>query len=1448
MTPNDVSQSEPQPRRWRTRRRRLLVCVLIALGVFAGVLRYVTSSLFLAPRIEPLLAAISGGEASVGRARYQGGGVLLLEDVRIRIPDVDGPAGRLFESQHAQILIDARALLDGDVNILQVTLDDATLRLSQDKTTGRFNVGGLTPTSDDDGEDTWTIPQIEIRRGVLEMGEHHDGEFERAGRMHIAGRMSPEIQMPGLAPMQEDWYRIDLTEVASPNQPAPPVPLQVQGRLNGGTLEASAFIRGLTFASDRGDILPREARVWWDTIQPSGRFETIAMNVQPNGDFRIEVPMDGIDWSLPVPNFNPDSGQPQPRMTDVRGTVILQRDGVELVGIYGVIDDVTYRVRGRFESVRPTTGLDLTFEVDGFELKRDLTVLTALPPGIRRAIDKQIIKLGGAKGTLDAQVHLQRNPATTYVDATTNTTKHVAGQIRVDGVVKVMNAEGTHDQFPYPLDRIQGEISFTENIVTIESLAATGPGGGKIHVSGEVGPVQGEPRVHMEIFAVDIPVDDSLRAALGPRNGKAVDLFFHKPSAEAMHEAGLYITPTEHDAYEQSLFRELRRLKAEDEARDADVAPIDPETDPEVIRLRELLALPVFELGGRVNLSIDLLREAGDAQPTKVTTVIRLARRDEPIGLVYRKFPYPIRLADGVLAVGYEQVEILRDLILVGPQGGGALITGTAFRQRIPERRVVPDLELTVSDLPMSDLLLHSIPGDAKDENGNQVPWPGAHLSEAAEIVAGLRLDGDFVAYGPIFRGENGHTDFAIRVQTDDAQTGRATPASLPASAWSWPEQFPLTQVNGIGVLSRHGLRLEQFEGTHGDESLSLTGGVDWSASPTTYDLDIAGRNLDSQPRLITLIRGLADEEKVQRLRRFWKRFQPEGRFDMDLKYAQDRETEETTYAIDLRPRDITLHANDRGFRFVDANGTVQLNDGIMQFDHVDANLIVDGSPSGHLTLDGQWDTEAEATDLRGRLAGGKLESELSRYLVQRLGRENDLAAYDVLDPVGLFDADFEYAFDPNGGRVFEGVFSPTSMSGTWRGERFDFSNFIGSVQLAHDGLRFEDLRGTYQDGTFRLSGAVLREDAMSADLMLNMTADNLGPRPRALLPDSATRVIDALELEIQAPIEIRDARILYAEHADAVIEDPTVRPWSHVSFDGDLVLEQATLDVSIPITDFSGTIDLSVERSDDDPWLTCLADLDIKSMRASKRLVRNTQMQIVDGDEIGQLLIPFVRGECYDGIVSGSGKLRVENDDRPGEYAFALMLTDVSMDQFITEPKIFELGTTTPTKADLERVGIDLPLPQVLERINGTFASGLAYGNVSMSGNLDQTHTRIGRGEIRVINAQMYHVPLAMFALQLSTLSLPMSSSLSFADLAFYVAGDEVTFEHIDLESDAFGLHGQGTLAYESKRLDLRFRPRGKRRVPILADAVDFARDQIFSIHVTGTLEEPKREVRFID
>ena len=110
---------------------------------------------------------------------------------------------------------------------------------------------------------------------------------------------------------------------------------------------------------------------------------------------------------------------------------------------------------------------------------------------------------------------------------------------------------------------------------------------------------------------------------------------------------------------------------------------------------------------------------------------------------------------------------------------------------------------------------------------------------------------------------------------------------------------------------------------------------------------------------------------------------------------------------------------------------------------------------------------------------------------------------------------------------------------------------------------------------------------------------------------------------------------------------------------------------------------------------------------------------------------------------------------------------------------------------------------------------AGRLTASLALEGAWGKSDARRGRGDVVVTGKEMYRIPVVLGMLQITNLSLPVSSPFNSGIARYSVEGQKVTFEKIELRSDNMLMSGDGTLDFATKQGPHELRHRQPRRVP---------------------------------
>jgi hypothetical protein len=186
----------------------------------------------------------------------------------------------------------------------------------------------------------------------------------------------------------------------------------------------------------------------------------------------------------------------------------------------------------------------------------------------------------------------------------------------------------------------------------------------------------------------------------------------------------------------------------------------------------------------------------------------------------------------------------------------------------------------------------------------------------------------------------------------------------------------------------------------------------------------------------------------------------------------------------------------------------------------------------------------------------------------------------------------------------------------------------------------------------------------------------------------------------------------------------------------------------------------------------------------------------------------PQLTAQVFDGLLTADAMISLADD---GKFTLDARLDDASLAKIAQET-----GNAAPE------------------------ISGKTFGVLQMTGTTRGKHTWKGGGNVRLRDAYLARVPLAIALLKPLAVRSADDSAFTTSDIDFRIQGDDVTLDRFDLAGDALSLKGRGQL-FEQKQVDLLFYTQiGRRDLQLLRPLMAGASPSFLLIEVSGTIDNP--------
>ena len=115
------------------------------------------------------------------------------------------------------------------------------------------------------------------------------------------------------------------------------------------------------------------------------------------------------------------------------------------------------------------------------------------------------------------------------------------------------------------------------------------------------------------------------------------------------------------------------------------------------------------------------------------------------------------------------------------------------------------------------------------------------------------------------------------------------------------------------------------------------------------------------------------------------------------------------------------------------------------------------------------------------------------------------------------------------------------------------------------------------------------------------------------------------------------------------------------------------------------------------------------------------------------------------------------------------------------------------------------------------------------------------GRGELRLEEADIYHLPAMVSMLKLLSIKEPSQNAFSNAEASFRIAGQHLFFDKMNFRGDAISLYGTGEMDF-NKRVNLSFYTlvgKGDYYIPVIHDVFRGVSKNVMRIRMEGPINQ---------
>ena len=481
-------------------------------------------------------------------------------------------------------------------------------------------------------------------------------------------------------------------------------------------------------------------------------------------------------------------------------------------------------------------------------------------------------------------------------------------------------------------------------------------------------------------------------------------------------------------------------------------------------------------------------------------------------------------------------------------------------------------------------------------------------------------------------------------------------------------------------------------------------------------------------------------------------------------------------------------------------NGSIVVEGTNVFFNALEFQLSEAEELQGSLEIKGEFNGELEA--YWDEVA---IDSPLTRAITGIAGGDSAVAYFDSMHPTGIATA---RALLTTQGEENETNYNieivPVALSASFHKRRavanFDAAEFSSNniIRFNNDGMYFDHLSGTLGSGEFFLDGEILSDEIVEGSFNLTWSGPTGDESLFAVLPSVVGDTLVALKLKDgQSTLPNGEVNFVGDEWDDLSVE-----------FNGDISLDDVSMNVGIPLKKIKGVTRMDGEYNEDK--LSALEmSIAFEELSTLGRMITDVAGSLEFNPNEKKFVFNGMRGESSSGGVTVRGWIGL---DEAKEYEIEILIAGV----------------------DLATGNGDGMVASLQGELRGLFSIGGLRGD---------SDSRRGVGRVRVENGHLEIDPFSLTTMRVLQLAFPSANTITGAEIDLYIKGDTIILEEIALRSSEtditdFVLEGEGTIDFDTFEIQARLHPRAG--LPILREITGVLNDQFYSIDVTGELLDP--------
>ena len=635
--------------------------------------------------------------------------------------------------------------------------------------------------------------------------------------------------------------------------------------------------------------------------------------------------------------------------------------------------------------------------------------------------------------------------------------------------------------------------------------------------------------------------------------------------------------------------------------------------------------------------------------------------------------------------------------------------------------------------------------------------------------------------------------------------------------------KYRIENLRGRIDVTERSAVLQNLSGRHGPVELQINGWTNKRPDGQEYQFRITSGNmlLDND-----LYNALKDDQK-----KFWDDFSPEGKAAINQFIAKKGEDEKTSI---LKVNLLGTEAQWTTFPYPLKNLTGQLtfDSNHITFSNVvsqakDERITVNGTVNRYEVLKPLYDIEIQAENINSEFIKEEKYQEslgnlLSDYFLKILGELEFEGKTNCLAHFNNFknreNPNFKIDLDCLGGKIEHAKYS------------YPVKDLRGRITIENESITLQDVTGTLagnipiteESSGIKVNGLIkTAENSFSqANIRLQANDVSFDERLKLMLPESMRETYTGIQPAGRFDIDFNNMKITAAPDGE-----------KYYDFNGVMTLKGCNFKVTMPITEFTGPINIEGQYKSKYGFIEGQSRLEGCSMRIEDELLTEMRANIKYDPEKHAWQSNDLTAVCYDGQMMGKLQLEKQEGNRPA-YLLDIGFYNVDLKRFLADSKVQQ--NENQQAGQIKRNG---------------HTGGNMNGSLSIRGTMGDERERIGTLRLKITDMQAGRLSPMAKLLYILKLTEPKDFAFEQMVVDSYIQGKKMMLKKVDFSGRALAFNGTGEMNLENFNIDLILAARGQRLASASPGVIQSLGEGlgrgIVQVDVKGNIYDPQIKVR---